>query len=116
MCTCDVKTTLEICGVQHTAWISFYSYQVNVFASGIRKAMNKESKYKADCDNDKCDEHAEFKPPTSLVQGLVELDEDDAVGDQGDEDQADHGKTPGFKSCQTFRYQRDMISCQRQGH
>ena len=99
-----------------TAWIYFYSYEVDVFASGIHKAMDKESKYKANCDNDKCDEHAEFKPPTSLVQGLVELDEDDAVGDQGDEDQADHGKTPGFKSCQTFRYQRDMISCQRQGH
>ena len=78
--------------------------------------MNKESKYKANCDNDKCDEHAEFKPPTSLVQVLVELDEDDAVGDQGDEDQADHGETPGFKSCQTFRYQRDLISCQRQSH
>ena len=69
--------------------------------------MNKKSKYKANCDNDKCDKHAEFKPPTSLVLGLMQLDKDDAVGDQGDEDQADHGKTPGLKSCQTFRHQRD---------
>ena len=56
------------------------------FASRIHKAMNKESKYKEHCDNYKCDEHAEFEPPTPLVLGYVELDEDDAVGDQCDED------------------------------
>ena len=53
--------------------------------------MNKESKYKENCDNDKCDEHAKFEPPAPRVLVEVELDEDDAVGDQCDEDQADHG-------------------------
>ena len=105
MCTCLVKITLEI--ICKTVLMYFYSYQVNLFSSGIHKAMNKESEYKANCDYDKCDKHAELKPPTSLVLGLMELDKDDAVGDQGDEDQADHGQTPGLKSCQTFRYQRD---------
>ena len=66
--------------------------------------MNNESKHKEHCDDDKYDEHAEFEPPTPLVLGHVQLDEDDAVGDQCDEDQADHGETPGFKSCQAWKY------------
>ena len=77
--------------------------------------MNEESKYKANCDNDKCDEHAEFKPPTSFVQVLVELDEDDAVGDQGDEDQADHGKTPNFKGCQSWT-KSNLEFCQKKNN
>ena len=88
--------------MKYTPWISSDEYQVNVFESRIHKAMNKENKYKQNCDNNKCDEHEEFEPPTPRVLGEVELDEDDAVGDQCDEDQADHSETPGFKSCQTF--------------
>ena len=77
------------------------SYQVNVFTSRIHKAMNKESKHKDTCDDNKHDEHTEFQPPTPLVLGDVELDEDDAVGNQGDEDKDNHTETPGFKGCQT---------------
>ena len=65
--------------------------------------MNKESKHKDTCDDNKQDEHTEFEPPTPLVLGHVQLDEDDAVGNQGDEDKDNHAETPGFKGCQTLR-------------
>ena len=77
--------------MKYTPWISFAKYQLDVFESRIHKAMNKESKYKENCDNDECDEHAKFEPPAPHVLVEVELDEDDAIGDQCDEDQADHG-------------------------
>ena len=65
--------------------------------------MDKESKYKGHCDDYKRYKHAELQLPAPLVLGHVELDKDDPVDDQGDEDQAYHGQTPGFKSCQTFK-------------
>ena len=64
---------------------------------------NNEREYEENCDNNKNEKHGEFELPTPLVLRHVELNKDDAVGDEVDEDQTDHGETPGFKSCQTFR-------------
>ena len=61
--------------------------------------MNKKVNHKNNCDEDEYKEHGELKPPMSLVLGDVELNEDDAVGDQGDEHQSNHGQAPRLQSC-----------------
>ena len=62
------------------------------------QSMNKKVNHKNNCDEDEHKEHGELKPPMSLVLGDVELNEDDAVGDQGDEHQPNHGQAPRLQS------------------
>ena len=62
------------------------------------QSMNKKVNHKNNCDEDEHKEHGELKPPMPLILGDVELNEDDAVGDQGDEHQPDHGQAPRLQS------------------
>ena len=63
------------------------------------QSMDKKVYHKNNCDEDEHKEHGELKLPMPLVLGYVELNEDDAVGDQGDEHQPNHGQAPHLQSC-----------------
>ena len=63
------------------------------------QSMNKKIYHKNNCDEDEHKEHGELQPPMPLVLGDIELNEDDAVGDQGDEHQSNHGQAPRLQSC-----------------